>query len=151
MKKRLIIIGAIVLVAIFGFVAASIMIPQMASNLIVKAGEKAWKVMVNNKTSKLQPVKIGDKMYIPLNFPLEKGERSWEVNLKYDAKTKTLKIKKTCVQRKVRGNVKCSLCGGSGDCQACYPAGSGKNIQGDACPACDGTGDCMICNGQGSY
>ncbi len=52
----------------------------------------------------------------------------------------------------VRGDHQCERCSGSGECQACYPAGSGKGIQPDQrCPVCDGTGKCLKCNGQGTY
>lgn len=44
----------------------------------------------------------------------------------------------------------CERCGGSGDCQACYPTGSGHDGE-HRCSVCDGSGKCFYCNGKGYY
>lgn len=45
----------------------------------------------------------------------------------------------------------CDRCSTTGDCQACYPAGSGQNATGAVCPVCDGSGKCQRCDGKGYY
>jgi len=44
----------------------------------------------------------------------------------------------------------CERCDGSGDCQACYPVGSGRNSDHN-CYVCEGNGKCFKCNGKGWY
>lgn len=109
------------------------------------------KVFVQNAPSSLKPVTIDGKMYLPVYFPVEKGKSTWQVTVNYDAAAKTVKVEKSLNAMKLRGDHKCERCNGDGKCQSCYPAGSEKNIQGDACPVCNGNGKCTMCNGEGSY
>ncbi len=147
MKRFLII--ALVLYA--GILTLNLIFPGIIGQAVTYAKDQLIKVFVNKAPSKVVPKQSGDKMYMPLSFPVEEGEQVWEVKMKYDPKAKTLNVEKVNRNRKLRGDTKCERCNGSGNCQACYPSGSGKNIQGDACPVCDGTGKCMYCNGKGSY
>ena len=151
MNKKLKVFLIVITILFTAVLTLNLLYPGIIIQAAEKVKKSTIKVFVNDKESKVAPVKAGKKEYMPLNFPVEEGEQTWEVKMKYDPKTKTLKVHKINKKRKVRSRIKCNLCGGSGDCQACYPAGSGKNIQGNACPACDGTGDCMMCNGDGSY
>lgn len=141
----------IALILYAGILTVNLVCPGIISQTITYAKDQVIKVFVNKAPSKVVPKKDGDKLYMPLSFPVEEGEQVWEVKMKYDPKTKTLNVEKVNKERKLRGDMKCERCNGSGNCQACYPSGSGKNIQGDACPVCDGTGKCMYCNGKGSY
>ncbi len=109
------------------------------------------KIFVGNAPSTLKPVTVDGKMYLPLYFPVEKGTKNWEVSVSYDPATRTVKVDRKVAGPNLRGDHKCERCNGDGKCQACYPAGSKKNIQGEECPVCNGTGKCTMCNGEGSY
>jgi hypothetical protein len=116
------------------------------------AKDEPVKVIINGNPSQLQPVEAGGRLYLPLDFPLDQGKNNYKVTVEYDKVKGTVTVQKQIVRDKVRGDTECSRCSGKGKCQACYPAGSGKNISGDgACSACDGTGKCFYCNGKGSY
>lgn len=148
-KIKMFMLAALVLYA--GILTINLISPGIISQAVTFAKDKVIKVFVNKAPSKVEPVKSGDKLFMPLSFPVEEVEQVWEVKMKYDPKAKTLNVEKVNKTRKLRGDTKCERCNGFGNCQACYPSGSGKGIQGTACPVCDGTGKCMYCNGKGSY
>lgn len=152
MKKNQRYFLAALVVVFTGMLIAGMLFPGETGRMIAQAKEDAIKVFINKKESKIVPVQTDKNILMPINFPVEQGEQTWEVKTKYDPKTKTLNVTVVNKKREVRGDrIKCNACGGSGDCQACYPSGSGRNIQGNACPTCNGTGKCFICNGDGSY
>lgn len=131
-----------------------IVIIQPASaetNHCVMASEPAPKVTVNKASSFIKPIESEGTYYVPLSFPAIEGKSTWQVTVEYDKSGNIVKIEKVKVDNKVRGDTKCQRCNGTGDCQACYPAGSGKNINGDSCGICDGTKKCQYCNGKGNY
>ena len=45
----------------------------------------------------------------------------------------------------------CFKCGGSGNCQQDWPAGSGLRSNGQKCSSCNGTGECPQCGGTGRW
>lgn len=121
------------------------------STAVLLAAEEAYKVFLNNSPSTMKPVDEKGTLFVPLNFPVEEGKTNWTVAVEYDNASRTVRIQKTKVKQKLRGDTKCNRCDGSGKCQACYPAGSGKNISDGTCNACDGTGKCFYCDGKGKY
>jgi len=123
----------------------------MLQTAAVCAAEQALKVFINDSPSSVKPVDEKGTLFVPLNFPVEQGKTSWTVTVDYDKASGTVKIQKGQVKQKLRGDTKCNRCSGSGKCQACYPAGSGKNINDGACNACDGNGKCFYCDGKGDY
>ncbi|MDQ7824544.1 MAG: hypothetical protein RDV48_17205 [Candidatus Eremiobacteraeota bacterium] len=115
------------------------------------AKEGGLKITVNNAPSEITPLESGGTLLVPLSFPIEEGKSTWTVTMEYDKAKGTLNIQKTLYKEKLRGDTKCQRCDGTGKCQACYPAGSGKNAVGNPCYICDGTGKCFYCNGEGKY
>ncbi|MHC9538869.1 MAG: hypothetical protein AB9903_05065 [Vulcanimicrobiota bacterium] len=71
--------------------------------------------------------------------------------MEYDKANGTVKIQKSKYKIKLRDKTTCTRCTGSKKCQACYPAGSGKNVSDNSCSVCDGTGKCFYCDGKGEY
>ncbi|MDQ7824546.1 MAG: hypothetical protein RDV48_17215 [Candidatus Eremiobacteraeota bacterium] len=112
---------------------------------------KSPAVFINSAASAIVPVESGGSLFLPLNFPLEEGKSTWTVTLDYNKEKGTVNVQKSLAKEKLRGDTKCSRCGGSGKCQSCYPAGSGKSINDGVCNGCDGNGKCFYCNGAGSY
>jgi hypothetical protein len=143
MKKRYL-VGIILLL-----MCSLLYVIPFTHNFASWAKTEAIKVFINNTPSKLVPVSVKGTMYQPLYFPVSKGDSSWQVNLSYDSATKTLKINKISSKVQTRDKSDCEYCKGTGECQRCYPAGSGDDIQGNACPVCNGTGDCTWCKGSG--
>lgn len=150
MKKRTLILLSLTIFLIVFFCLTLWMIKSGAvTQVVAKAKKQVMKILVNDRESNIKPITVNGKKYIPLHFPLDKKEKTWEVSVKYDTKTDTVKIKKIIKGRKLRGDKDCHMCNGTGRCQECYPIGSGNNLQNDACPVCDGTGNCWYCNGTG--
>ncbi|MCE1245042.1 MAG: hypothetical protein LWY06_00190 [Firmicutes bacterium] len=152
MKKTLLITCASILACIILLAGLCAVSPGFRSDMAVWAKDTPLKVFFNDKPSQITPVESGGKMYIPVYLPVEKGETSWDIKTKFDPTSKTLKITRTKKGEKLRaGETPCDRCSTSGKCQACYPAGSGKNIQSDPCAVCNGTGKCQTCNGAGKF
>lgn len=149
MKKKTILIA--ILLTIVLTVGIFLAMPTGVKEFTARAGEKVMQIFINQKPSKVKVEKIGDKCYVPLYFPVEKGQQEYDLKVKYDPETKKVEITKTRKDRKMRGDGKCPICGGSGKCQHCYPVGSGDNTSGSPCNICNGTGDCQFCNGTGKY
>lgn len=143
------ILSALLLLAFLGFLAPSLTGAGMG--LVAMAKSSPLKVFVNEKPSSITPVEVDGARYMPLYFPVEPGAHAWEVTVSCDPAGKVVKIGKARKGETLRGDHKCDRCSGSGDCQACYPTGSGKNVNSEACPVCNGNGDCTMCNGNGSY
>jgi hypothetical protein len=126
--------------------------PGFRGDMTTWAKDSPFKVFFNDKPSQIVPVETAGKYYVPVYLPVEKGDSSWEISTKFDPATKTLKIKRLKKGEKLRiGEHPCDRCSESGKCQACYPAGSGKNIQNEPCAVCNGTGKCQTCNGNGKF
>jgi hypothetical protein len=149
MKVSRILICLVLLTALV--IGLQLLAPDPIRDFKAWAKESALKVFINDAPSRVETVEVKGTQYVPLHFAVEPGKVSYQVTLSYDAASKTLKIEKIRKGKKLRGDHNCERCSGTGDCQACYPAGSGKNIQGTACPVCNGTGDCTMCNGTGKY
>jgi len=133
------------------FLGILVLLNLSDSKRFSRAEESLFKVIINGAESKLQPVESQSVQYVPLFFPLEDGNISYQINIECDNNKKIARIEKIKINKKLRGDHKCERCEGTGKCQACYPAGSGKNIQDNPCPVCDGTGKCTTCRGEGNY
>lgn len=149
MKKKITAVLIIILIVLIGIFIINTINSQLKLDLAAWAKEISYKIFVNGHPSKIKPVKQGEKEYLPLHFPLEKGEQTWQVKLKYDPDTKTVKVEKVKPSRNLRGEEKCFFCEGTGDCMDCYPPGSGKAVNGEPCVSCEGTGKCPYCGGDG--
>ena len=150
MKKSL--ITPIVLVSLFSLLLIAASAFMLNPDMSLLAKDKTLKVLINDKEVELKPMESAGTMMIPLHFPLQDGESTWQVTMDYNKDKGTVTIKKALTREKLRGDSICPRCGGNGRCQACYPAGSGRNITGSGpCYGCDGTGKCFYCNGNGSY
>ncbi|GEM_PF-1081899 len=151
MKRMLLVICSSLLIAAVLLGGALNVSGNKCSTAALFAAEEAVKVFINNSPSAMKPVDEKGTLFVPLNFPVQEGKTNWTVTVEYDKSSRTVKIQKTQVKQKLRGDMQCSRCSGSGKCQACYPSGSGKNINDGPCNACDGNGKCWYCNGKGSY
>jgi hypothetical protein len=144
--------SAIVLVSLFSLLLIAASMFTINADMSLLAKDKALKVLINGKEVDLKPLESGDTVMIPLHFPLQDGESTWQVTMDYNKDKGTVTINKALTREKLRGDTICPRCGGNGRCQSCYPAGSGRNINGTGpCYGCDGTGKCFYCNGNGSY
>lgn len=118
---------------------------------LAAAGEAAWTVLIDGTPTTVQVVALKSGNFLPLSFPLEKGDTSWEVRFHTDPVTHAVRVERKKVGgRKQRGDdERCFHCYGDGKCGECYPKGSGKNNDGKPCTACNGTGSCQFCKGTG--
>lgn len=114
----------------------------------LSAAESAWKVLFNGQPSQVQVEQAGERASVPVSFPVEAGETTWEVTLKVDEAGRTVQIVRSQKKPPVRAET-CWFCSGDGDCRECYPKGSGKNTADLPCNFCNGTGKCDYCGGSG--
>jgi hypothetical protein len=147
--------GRLVCVALFTLILLAFLCYSAGrygfKGMLLKAEEGVIKVFINKSPSTLKPLEADGRLYVPLSFPVEEGKGAWKVTIEYDKAKGIVNIEKAPAREKQRGDTKCSRCDGSKKCQACYPAGSGKNANDGTCSICDGTGKCQRCDGLGSY
>jgi len=150
MKRLYLLVSlSVLLAAVLGF---QLLGPSGAlSGLTAWAQGTPLKIFVNDAPSQLKAIEVDGAEYVPLYFAAEPGKATYQVTVSYDAPSRTMKIEKIKKGKRFRGDHNCERCSGSGKCQACYPVGSGKSIQGEGCPVCNGSGKCTMCNGAGSY
>lgn len=115
----------------------------------LQAAEAAWKVLFNGAPSKTQVLEGEGGACVPVAFPVEPGQTTWEVTLKVDPAGRTVQIVRERKGAARRGEEKCPICSGDGDCHSCYPVASGLNTSGAPCSNCNGTGECDFCRGTG--
>lgn len=114
------------------------------------AAEAAIKVFFNGQATTTKTIEVtGGGHIVPVYFPIQDGETTWEVKLAYDATAKELKIVRTPLKPKVRGDDPCYYCSGGGKCQNCFPVGSGASASGATCGLCNGNAKCSYCGGSG--
>jgi hypothetical protein len=148
-KKNHILALSMCLAIVFAIIMLFVLCPRSP---FAWAKDQILKITLNGSPSTLKPLESGGQQFVPLSFPLDEGKTTYQVTVDYEKSSGTVKVMKTKAAPKLRGDkTKCPRCGGSGKCQACYPAGSGKNINDGSCSACDGNGKCFYCNGQGEY
>lgn len=125
--------------------AALVLVAPLAPRTL-RAAEAAWKVLFNGHPSQTRVMETDGRAHLPVSFPLEPGESTWEVTLKVDEAGRTVQVLRTRKTAPVRDDAKCWFCSGDGQCHSCYPAGSGANTAGLPCNVCNGTGDCDSCD-----
>jgi hypothetical protein len=113
--------------------------------------QAAWEILFNGKASKTVLIQTDTGDMVPVYFavPAEGESASYGVLIETDSSSKQIKITKVQKKGPVRERGDCPKCSGSKDCQACYPAGSGKNTAGLECYSCNASGDCPFCQGSG--
>ena len=122
--------------------------------------KEALKVIIEGKEKEVECEEKEGVFLLPLNLPFKEGENKWEIVINYDADKKKVEVKKIhhaleelLPTRSDDDPLVCAECGGSGDCQYCYPVGSGKQHFSDSpdCEWCSGSGKCYYCNGRGTW
>lgn len=160
--KRFILVFLAVLFVIFLFSHIDIKISMKEPvDFSDKAqADEAMSVYINGEKSELVCEKKGDLYLLPLEFPFQEGNNNWEVVINYDKEAKKVDVEKKFHPMEellpVRGDNDpyiCNLCSGSGKCQTCWPAGSGKSYGegSDPCSTCGGNGKCWYCGGKGKW
>ena len=113
--------------------------------------DEGYQLWINGARSKFAPIKVQDQIVVPLDFPVQQEEMEWTVSLRRDDKTHKVEVKMAPKRPKLRGDNSCHVCIGTGNCQNCYPTGSGNNTSGAADYMCTGTGKCWYCRGEGKW
>lgn len=113
--------------------------------------QAAWQVLFNGTVSKTQIVNTESGDLVPVYFevPREGETESYGVLLETDSANKQVKVTRVKKKGPLTERGDCPKCGGSKDCQSCYPAGTGKNTAGYECYSCNASGDCPYCRGSG--
>ena len=114
-----------------------------------QASVEPYQVVINGKPSKLKVLHDKDSLLVPLTLPASEDPQEWTVSLLQDRKSHRIDVKMNVIKKKLRGDVQCYWCNGSGQCAQDYPAGSGLDYSGGCESNCNGTGDCYHCAGTG--
>ncbi len=116
---------------------------------IGQANDPSYSVLINEQPSRVQVLREGDSLALPLSFPIEAQDQSFEVSIHRDQQAGRIETKIKQIRRKTRGEQNCYWCEATGKCVQDYPAGSGLNYSGASEYFCNGTGLCHHCSGTG--
>lgn len=126
----------------------------LISLFLIAAGalaDQSYQMYVNGARSKFAPIKTGDQLVVPLDFPVLDTETEWDVKVAREGKTGRVNVTMAPKKRKTRGDNPCHVCTSTGLCQTCYPAGSGNTTSGQPDYMCTGSGKCWYCKGEGKW
>jgi len=122
--------------------------------------KEALKVVIEGEEKEIECQSKEGLYLLPIELPFKEGENKWEIVINYNPEEKKVEVKKIhhsieelLSTRNDDERPKCNVCSGTGDCQYCYPVGSGHQWFEDspACDWCSGSGKCYYCNGKGTF
>lgn len=127
----------------------SVAIALIAGLVIGATADKiAWTVSFDGQPSKMQPLVDKEATLMPVSIPAPPGTSEWQVVLVNNPTNHTMQVTRTPIKvPKKRGGDPCDKCSMTGQCQNCYPVGSGLNYAGTVCYYCNGTAKCWHCGG----